>query len=209
MKRLGHMAPVRDVFARILSASHFEVSNNPEAEHNISFLSNLDITSFANLSSIALKEFVDSQEYILTLAPLRSSCAGQTGLSVLNAAIETGQFENYRSRLNAYLNITDVKPRHVDELGFACQSLLFELHRLARSEPNIARIVMMATEQEINTFAGFDTYLILRFCSAGIVPFVFHEGSEDVMLHAIETQNFSAYRTHVERVRMKALTDLI
>jgi hypothetical protein len=209
MKRLGHMAAVRAISARILSAAHQSVLTNRECSAQINFLTNIDVDRFISIEPDTLEKFVETQHHIFTLAPLRSGCTKQTGLSVLNTAIETGQLENYRARLNAYLNVTSESTPSTDEMSFQCQSLILAMHNLAQTDPHSAMIELMATQQEITKFASFELFQIVRFTSAGVNPFVFHEGTETEMLHALETHEFQSHNVGVERIRMRTLTDMI
>lgn len=209
MKRLGHLAAVRAISARILSAAHHSVVNNRECFTQINFLTNIDVERFVSISPETLEKFAESQHHIFTLAPLRSGCTKQTGLSVLNTAIETGQFENYRNSLNSYLNVTSETTPSTNEMSFQCQSLILAMHNLAQTDPHSAMIELMATQQEITKFAGFELFQIVRFTSAGINPFVFHEGTETEMLNALETKEFQNHHVGVERIRMRSLTSLI
>ncbi|WP_210447984.1 hypothetical protein [Vibrio crassostreae] len=209
MKRLGHLAAVRAISARILSAAHHSVVNNRECFTQINFLTNIDVERFVSISPETLEKFAESQHHIFTLAPLRSGCTKQTGLSVLNTAIETGQFENYRNSLNSYLNVTSETTPSTNEMSFQCQSLILTMHNLAQTDPHSAMIELMATQQEITKFAGFELFQIVRFTSAGINPFIFHEGTETEMLNALETKEFQNHHVGVERIRMCSLTSLI
>lgn len=209
MKRLGHLAAVRAISARILSAAHQSVVTNRECSTQINFLTNIDVERFVSISPQTLEKFAESQHHIFTLAPLRSGCTKQTGLSVLNTAIETGQFENYRNRLNSYLNVTSETTPSTNEMSFQCQSLILAMHNLAQTDPHSAMIELMATQQEITKFAGFELFQIVRFTSAGINPFIFHEGTEAEMLNALETKEFQNHHVGVERIRMRSLTSLI
>lgn len=209
MKRLGHLAAVRAISARILSAAHQSVVTNRECSTQINFLTNIDVERFVSISPQTLEKFAESQHHIFTLAPLRSGCTKQTGLSVLNTAIETGQFENYRNSLNSYLNVTSETTPSINEMSFQCQSLILAMHNLAQTDPHSAMIELMATQQEITKFAGFELFQIVRFTSAGINPFVFHEGTEAEMLNALETKEFQNHHVGVERIRMRSLTSLI
>ncbi|MEZ9362499.1 hypothetical protein AB4175_21830 [Vibrio cyclitrophicus] len=209
MKRLGHLAAVRAISARILSAAHQSVVTNRECSTQINFLTNIDVERFVSISPETLEKFAESQHHIFTLAPLRSGCTNQTGLSVLNTAIETGQFENYRNRLNSYLNVTSEATPSTNEMSFQCQSLILAMHNLAQTDPHSAMIELMATQQEITKFAGFELFQIVRFTSAGINPFCFHEGTEAEMLNALETKEFQNHHVGVERIRMRSLTSLI
>lgn len=173
-------------------------------------LSQLDLTRFSLLDAEKLKKFAESQQHIFSIAPIRSGIANTTGLTALVNAVASEQYELYANRVRAYFSMSDQQNcKKLTDIHFNSSAYLLALHALSQSNPNAAMISLMCTKSEIDAFSKLTTAQLIKFTTAGIIPFTFATEHGNSLIAACETDDYTSFKRDVERARICRLSALI